>query len=1385
MKLKFRRSVSFLMAILMILLVVPFSNVKANDINYDRSKLIQPVTDDEGFTTFKFLKDETVNTVKLAGSFTDWETGAINMEKDSEGNFIYSIKLEPGEYLYKYIINDQWISGDNLKFEVKAKNPENPEVPENQDNAKRLIVHFDNPDNENDWNIWSWSKEPHQEGHQYNMIYKDSYGVFTEVEFSGNTKKAGVIFKQGNDFGKQATGDIIIELNQEETHVWFKKGEFTPHLENPNKEDLSGRTKLIIHFNNAGNEEWLPYIWVEGQGGKQYPFTRKDSFGDVAEITLDGEYKKAGIIIKTESMDPWVKNYAKDRFIEIKNNPQEVWLRDRDPEIYYKRPIRLQDEKNSMQSLKIDGLNELTLKINRKIDLTYLKNNYQLFINGNLSNDKVKEVLVGDNQEITKSDVLLFKLNEEIDFNSEIVLKSKISEDEELQEVKAEIGKVVSTKEFDEKYKYDGKLGPIYTEENTEFRLWAPTASAVDLLVFEGDEVKQTIAMKKGEKGVYSHVLEGNQLGTVYMYDVHFGNQTNRTVDPYAKAVTINGEKSVVANPKPTQVPRPAGNSIKNPIIYELHVRDLSSQDISGIKDKGTFNGLVEKGTKTPTGQITGFDYIKSLGITHVQLLPIYDYKTVDEKNPKSGFNWGYDPLNYNAVEGSYSTNPNEPFKRIEELQNAVDEMHKAGLGVIMDVVYNHVFNPNGHAFEKIVPGYYFRQNDKGEFLGGTGVGNETASERAMVQKYMIDSITYWAKTFNLDGFRFDLMGTHDIETINKIYSELKKINPNIFILGEGWNMNMGIPEDKRATQKNAYLQPNIAFFSDDMRDAIRGNVFNAKDKGFATGNPTNEAFILQNVKGGMGLKDKSYLTARQVIQYAEAHDNLTLWDKIKATNPNEADETSLKRHKLATSIIMLSQGIPFVHAGQEFARTKGGDENSYKSPDSVNQFDWNRVEKMADNVDFFRELVKIRKSHEIFNLTDYVKINKVFKEIKKSEGVAAYSLTQENGKKLYIAYNGSEDAKEIPLENGNYKVLVKNQKANHEGLEDIQVRDGKIQIEGISSLVLESYKFEELNPDKTELKALIDKIRAIKNIDEYTHESSAELRRKLGEAQRIYEKLDASKEEINKAKDELNKAFENLVKIKDPNEETAEETAEETTKETTKETNKETTEETVEETNKETAEETSKETNKETTEETSSETTDESSGEGDNGSSGGTSGGLIDKPDNSKNLRLEIKNKDIKLEVFNKNLLELIQKSYKNYKYMVYDINLVNSLGEKVHSDKLVKVKVDLKDLGLNENNKSQLKIWTIHNNEILEIKDFEVNGSIVSFNWNKFSYFVFVLGDKVSEGNNSSNSSSSVNNNQNPVTGDTGVMLATMTMIITGGASIILAKRKKEGSE
>ncbi|MDO5026805.1 MAG: type I pullulanase, partial [Tissierellia bacterium] len=1129
---KQKRLLSFLLIFALLLGFFPATRADAS--NLDR--VIAPVTDEEGYTTFAYQGDETTSHVTLAGSFNGWDTESMPLVKGENNLFTYTLeeKLAPATYEYKFIIDGVWLEGENLTFTIESG--QELDKPESDYDQKRLIIHFDNPNDEDDWNIWAWSKVPDNAGAQYNFEYDDSYGSFLEVTFPVTTTRAGFILKKGDGWDhKDIEEDRFVDLTEEENHIWLKQGDPKVYLENPSPEDLTGKTKIVFHFNNPTDKKWAIWMWAEGLEGKEYDFTGEDSFGHVAEIVLDGEFNKLGFIIKTPGgwNDDTEKNVGQDRFVEIEGNQASVWLRDRDPQVYRKRPMKIEDENITMSSFLINTFRDLELNLSRRADVTYLLNNYTLFIDGENANTLIESISPSSGDPL-KTNSLLIKLKEDVKLDSKIIFRGSFQEDSEIQEIEARIGKLISSEEFDQMFKYDGKLGPIYSKDKTEFRVWAPTAKAVDLLIFNDDEIVETKEMTRGDKGVYTASLDGDQEGRVYMYDVHFADKTNRSVDPYAKAVTVNGQRSVVLNPQPTEIANPINKDILNPIIYELHVRDLSSQDISGIKDKGTFNGLVESGTKTASGQITGFDYIKSLGITHVQLLPIYDYKTVDETNPASGFNWGYDPLNYNSVEGSYSTDPYDPLKRIEELQNAVDKFHQAGLGVIMDVVYNHVFDPNGHAFEKIVPGYYFRQGPEGNFLGGTGVGNETASERSMVQKYIIDSITYWAKTFKLDGFRFDLMGTHDIETMNKIYSELKKINPNIIIHGEGWNMDMGIPEDQRATQINADKLPNIGFFNDDLRDGIRGSVFEHKDKGFATGKAEKESFILQSIKGGKGLK--AYQDAGQLIQYVEAHDNLTLWDKIKATNPDEDDAQSLKRHKLATSMVMFAQGSPFIHAGQEFARTKGGDDNSYKSDDSVNQIDWKRVEEMSDHINYFRELVKIRKNFSVFNLKNYEEIDKIFTSIKESEGVIAYILEEDEEKSLIIAHNGNLEDKELSLPNGSYTVLVKDQKADSQGLETIEIKDEKITIPGLSSLTLLSKDLKIAN--KSKLIELVKEVRAIEDIHIYTNESGEPLRRDLGNAQQILDDILASQEDVDEAYDNLLNSYRNLeLKVEDPEE--------------------------------------------------------------------------------------------------------------------------------------------------------------------------------------------------------------------------------------------------------
>lgn len=814
-----------------------------------------------------------------------------------------------------------------------------------------------------------------------------------------------------------------------------------------------GETKLIFHFDNPKNEDWRLWVWPKDGEGAEYEFTSEDDFGKVTEITLDSKYEEIGFLVKGPN---WEKNITEDRFVKTPNETTEIWIRSEDPEVYLEPTKSLDEEDIRIVDFTVDKFTEATVRFSKNTSLADFTEDYDVKLEGQSIKDTVEQVVStsGDDDQ-TDAVTITFNKDLPLDNNLEISFQSENEGNIINLNYKSRLNQLVSDPKFDEMFYYDGELGSIYTPEATTFKIWAPLSDVVELVLFDGDNETEKINMEKKDKGVFEYTLEGDHLGQVYMYDVHLQEEVNSVVDPYAKAVAINGQKGVVADPQKTNVSRPEGRDMTNPIIYELHVRDFSIAENSGMENKGKFLALTEEGTKADNGQITGLDYLKSLGITHVQLLPIYDYNiaSVDESKDEPQFNWGYDPLNYNAPEGSYSTDAYDPMTRIKELQQTIDTLHENGLGVIMDVVYNHVFDAGQHWLEKIVPGYYFRKNPDGSFQGGTGVGNETASERMMVRKYIVDSITYWAETYNLDGFRFDLMGTHDYETMNIVYDELKKINPNIFILGEGWNMDMGIPEDMRATQLNAKHMPNLKFFSDDMRDTLKGNVFDDLDKGYVNGRSGLEQAIYTNIKGANGLQ--SYTTADQVIQYVEAHDNLTLWDKLTVTT-KENDETKLKRHKLSTSIVMLSQGHPFIHAGQEFGRTKNMDHNSYKSPDSINQFDWDRVLNMSDNIDYFRELINIRKNYDAFYLKDYEEIDNVYEEISIGEGLISYKVSDEKGD-IYIGYNSTKEALSFEVPNGEYNILINDQVANAEGIESVSISDGVAEVAPLSTYMIVS----------------------------------------------------------------------------------------------------------------------------------------------------------------------------------------------------------------------------------------------------------------------------------------------------------------------------------------
>lgn len=628
---------------------------------------------------------------------------------------------------------------------------------------------------------------------------------------------------------------------------------------------------------------------------------------------------------------------------------------------------------------------------------------------------------------------------------------------------------VHQSKDYDNYPAYSGNdLGVTWSPSQTVFKIWAPTATTVKLRLYaagDGGKALHTILLHKESDGVWQTVIKKNLKNTYYTFQTNIdGRWKMERPDIYAKAVGVNGKRGMVVDLKSTdptgwnEDKKPTQKNFTDIIIYELHIRDLSVDPKSGIKHKGKFLGLTETGTKSPEGEMTGLDHIKSLGVTHVHLLPSFDFNSIDETKPDAKYNWGYDPLNYNVPEGSYSTNPYDGNVRIQEFKKMVQTLHKNGLRVILDVVYNHTADTSSN-FNQFAPGYFYRHTEKGAYSNGTGCGNETASERPMMRKFMIASVLYWAKEYHLDGFRFDLMGIHDIETMNEISAALHKIDPTIFIYGEGWTAgNTPLPEDMRAVKKNAYKLHKIAVFNDDMRDGIKGGWSDVKSKGFASGAPGNAESVMFGIVGsiqhpGVDYTKVNYSKAAwaaepyQTINYVSCHDDNTLWDRLKISNPNASEADLIKMDKLSNAIVLTSQGVAFLHAGAEILRTKQGVANSFESPDAINEIDWSRKTKYKPVFDYYQGLVALRKHHPAFRMPSAEMIREHLKFIDTSDpNIIAYQISgNANGdkwKNILVIFNGNTTDKKFTIPPGNWKLAVDGNNISEKGIQDVKPGD-------------------------------------------------------------------------------------------------------------------------------------------------------------------------------------------------------------------------------------------------------------------------------------------------------------------------------------------------------
>ena len=629
-----------------------------------------------------------------------------------------------------------------------------------------------------------------------------------------------------------------------------------------------------------------------------------------------------------------------------------------------------------------------------------------------------------------------------------------------------------SSAEFEARYTYHGNdLGAVWTREATAFRLWAPTATGVKLNLYKGgtedaNDLIEQVEMTPDINGTWIAKAEGDLNGVYYTYLVEVNGSTVEACDPYARTTGVNGKRAMVidlgaTNPEgwENDIDPNADLGMTDAVIYELHVRDLSIADSSGIRQKGKYLGLIEEGTKTPSGIPTGLDHMKAMGITHLHILPMYDYGSVDESRlDVPQFNWGYDPVNFNVPEGSYASDPFHGEVRVKEVKQMVKGLHDHGISVVMDVVYNHVYDAESFCFNQIVPLYFSRTDLDGNYSNASACGNDTASERSMVRKYIVDSVKYWADEYHIDGFRFDLVGLIDTDTINAVMAAVHETHPNVIFYGEGWSMESLVtkPGCHMTTQANSQLVPGFGFFSDTIRDALKGSVFETADKGFVSGAKMPKELLDQCF---MGCPDWCS-TPAQSVNYVSCHDNNTLIDRISLSNPECSREERVKMNHLAAAFVLTSQGVPFFQAGEEFLRTKplpegGYDHNSYTSPDSINAIRWDCLdtEECMQTMRYYQGLIQLRKAHSALRLTDSNEVAKVVKPLDLHNDYAvAYHIDGKNAEDMLLIFNANQHPIEVALPAGSWNICVNGQQA---GVTNLGTVKKSVTVDGISAMVL------------------------------------------------------------------------------------------------------------------------------------------------------------------------------------------------------------------------------------------------------------------------------------------------------------------------------------------
>ena len=922
----------------------------------------------------------------------------------------------------------------------------------------------------------------------------DDYGVYWDIDYKNGTNDLNFIIHKGD--AKDPDGDRKYPDPDKTKVVYCISGSSNFYYSLDDALKAAGIEKqnipaladgyVRVHYSRFDGQYagWGLHIWGDGyagpaiEWGNAAPITGFDSFGAFWDIAYKGTGILNFIIHKGDEKDTPNDNEFKDA-----GKQREIWLAASDATVYPSRMAAVKTMSNKLDSAIITSSKTIELRFRAAIkEPIRIKDGNRVVPLAELNTEKAPFYVV--------------TLRDDLDLTKTYTV--------ECGKLSAQTLLVPTV--IDEKFTYTGDLGAIYTKKSTTFKLWAPLANNVKLLIYntaQATKADTTLEMKKGDKGVWSVVVKGDQKGKLYQYAVTNGTVTKIVLDPYAKSMAgfdLNGQDKVgkgavvdLTSTNPTGWNKDTYVKVKDQedvIIYEISVRDFTSAENSGVspEKRGTYLGFIEK-----------IPYLKELGVTHVQLMPVQnfyfgnEYDRSFENRGSAGeakYNWGYDPHNYNTPEGWFSLNPDDPHARIKELKEMVKALHAAGIGVILDVVYNHTAKAD--ILEDIVPNYYYRRNDKGNLTSASGCGNDTASERAMWRKFMVESTKYWVQEYHIDGFRFDLMGLHDKTTVAQIAKTLRAIDPSVVLLGEGWNMGGTLPENDRYVKAGnntnhalAEMEHAPAVFNDGMRDAIKHEYYASPitEGAFMQAAKTNkEGLIRSGIIAGLidykstmpvdeGFYHRYADDPEETVNYSDCHDGYTIWDKILGSTPNYTEAERIRMNNMVATMIFTSQGKVFMHGGAEMLRSKPDpdsstayDANSFDSGDLVNQFDWSRTIKYADEFKFFQGLIAMRKAHEAFRMETGAEVQNGLTFIEENiDYLLGFKLVEQDStdswKEIIVIFNANKEAKKVPISGvtANWQVVVD---AMHAGVTpltqtDVVVGDGYVTVPAISAIVI------------------------------------------------------------------------------------------------------------------------------------------------------------------------------------------------------------------------------------------------------------------------------------------------------------------------------------------